>query len=168
ITIPHNIHEAMEDPKWKEEILALNKNGTWNMGVLLTDTRQDLSQGYIQTYRINYQETVALNEDLEEEVVYIETPPRLSNKINDTKCLKQSPKLGLTSSRALTKDVVILKGDNRKEIKTLKTLLGNELEIEDLGNLKYFLGMDMACSSNRISNPICFTCIDKRCGYIQG
>ena len=48
-------------------------------------------------------------------------------------------------------DDIILTGDNHEEMHKLKTLLANEFEIKDLGNLKYFLGMEVARSSKGIS-----------------
>ena len=48
-------------------------------------------------------------------------------------------------------DDIILTGDNSEEIDCLKKLLAQEFEIKDLGQLKYFLGMEVACSKGGIS-----------------
>ncbi|KAK5840489.1 hypothetical protein PVK06_009390 [Gossypium arboreum] len=48
-------------------------------------------------------------------------------------------------------DGIILTGDDSSEIVRLKEFLGTEFELKDLGNLKYFLGMDVARSQTGIS-----------------
>ncbi|TYK26804.1 putative mitochondrial protein [Cucumis melo var. makuwa] len=48
-------------------------------------------------------------------------------------------------------DDIVLSGDDQAEINQLKQRMGNELEIKDLGNLKYFLGMEVARSKEGIS-----------------
>lgn len=47
-------------------------------------------------------------------------------------------------------DDIILTGDHEEEIKRLKGFLAKEFEIKDLGNLKYFLGMEVARSKKSI------------------
>ena len=47
-------------------------------------------------------------------------------------------------------DDIILTGDDIEEIERLKKILGKEFEIKDLGQLKYFLGMEVARSKNGI------------------
>lgn len=41
-------------------------------------------------------------------------------------------------------DDIILTGDDKEEMERLKKILAKEYEIEDLGQLKYFLGMEVA------------------------
>ncbi|KAA0055577.1 Cysteine-rich RLK (RECEPTOR-like protein kinase) 8 [Cucumis melo var. makuwa] len=48
-------------------------------------------------------------------------------------------------------DDIVLSGDNQAEISQLKQRMGNEFEIKNLENLKYFLGMEVARSKEGIS-----------------
>ncbi|TYK01779.1 Cysteine-rich RLK (RECEPTOR-like protein kinase) 8 [Cucumis melo var. makuwa] len=48
-------------------------------------------------------------------------------------------------------DDIVLSGDDQAEISQLKQRMGNEFEIKNLGNLKYFLGMELARSKEGIS-----------------
>ena len=48
-------------------------------------------------------------------------------------------------------DDIVLIGDDQAEISQLKQRMGDEFEINDLGNLKYFLGMEVARSKESIS-----------------
>ncbi|KAA0040884.1 Beta-galactosidase [Cucumis melo var. makuwa] len=48
-------------------------------------------------------------------------------------------------------DDIVLSGDDQAEISQLKQRMGNEFEIKDLENLKYFLGMEVAISKEGIS-----------------
>ena len=47
-------------------------------------------------------------------------------------------------------DDIILTGDYKEELESLKHYLSKEFEIKDLGNLKYFLGMEIARSKHGI------------------
>ncbi|KAA0057264.1 Retrovirus-related Pol polyprotein from transposon TNT 1-94 [Cucumis melo var. makuwa] len=48
-------------------------------------------------------------------------------------------------------DEIVLTGDDQTEINQLKQRMGDEFEIKELGNLKYFLGMEVARSKEGIS-----------------
>ncbi|KAA0036967.1 putative mitochondrial protein [Cucumis melo var. makuwa] len=48
-------------------------------------------------------------------------------------------------------DDIVLTGDDQTKISQLKQRMGDEFEIKDLGNLKYFLGMEVARSKEGIS-----------------
>jgi hypothetical protein len=48
-------------------------------------------------------------------------------------------------------DDIIITGDDQEEIKRLKECLSKEFEVKDLGNLKYFLGIEVARSEKGIS-----------------
>ena len=45
---------------------------------------------------------------------------------------------------------IILIGDNLLKIERLKKVLAFEFEIKDLGSLRHFLGMEVACSKKGI------------------
>ena len=47
-------------------------------------------------------------------------------------------------------DDIVLTGDNEEDMQKLKTYLAKEFEIKDLGNLKYFLGIEVAGSKQGI------------------
>lgn len=47
-------------------------------------------------------------------------------------------------------DDIIITGDDEAEICGLKQCLSNTFEIKDLGQLRYFLGIEVAMSSKRI------------------
>ncbi|KAL0561519.1 hypothetical protein IC582_001949 [Cucumis melo] len=48
-------------------------------------------------------------------------------------------------------DDIVLTGDDQIEISQLKQRMGDEFEIKDLGNLKYFLGIEVARYKEGIS-----------------
>ena len=47
-------------------------------------------------------------------------------------------------------DDIIVTGNDKGEIQRLKTYFSNEFEIKDLRSLKYFLGIEVACSKRGI------------------
>jgi hypothetical protein len=47
-------------------------------------------------------------------------------------------------------DDIIITGDDEVEIKCLKGKLSREFEVKDLGQLKYFLGIEIARNPNGI------------------
>ena len=48
-------------------------------------------------------------------------------------------------------DDIVLTGDDNTEIKRIKKELATEFEMKDLGNLRYFLGIEVARNRNGIS-----------------
>ncbi|KAL0556045.1 hypothetical protein IC582_004550 [Cucumis melo] len=109
-----------------------------------------------------------LNGDLVEEV-YMSPPPGFEAQFGQHVCklqkslygLKQSREHGLTDSLPLSVsriailivyvDDIVLTGDDQTKISLLKQRMGDEFEIKDLGNLKYFLRMEVAGSKEGIS-----------------
>ncbi|XP_068329644.1 uncharacterized mitochondrial protein AtMg00810-like [Pyrus communis] len=47
-------------------------------------------------------------------------------------------------------DDMVVTGDDTEEIKRLQRYLSSEFEMKDLGGLKYFLGIEVACSRDGI------------------
>ncbi|KAL5567178.1 hypothetical protein UlMin_030342 [Ulmus minor] len=90
-----------------------------------------------------------LNGDLEEEV-YMEIPSGIEtrsniNKFDHTMFVKHSLE-GKMAIIIVYVDDIILTGDHEEELCKLKNFLAKEFELKDLGNLKYFLGMEIARS----------------------
>lgn len=48
-------------------------------------------------------------------------------------------------------DDIVIMGDDDEQVNQLKKLLAKEFEVKDLGQLKYFLGMEIARTKNGIS-----------------
>ncbi|RVW73200.1 Retrovirus-related Pol polyprotein from transposon RE1 [Vitis vinifera] len=157
--------EAFKYPKWKaavdEEVRALEKND----GNVDRYKARLVAKGFTQSYGIDYQETFApvaklntvrvllslaanldwslhqldvnnafLNGDLEEEV-YMDIPAGLETTSNFNKVCR------------LRKSLYGLKQSPRAWFERFT----KEFEIKDLGNLKYFLGMEIARSKKGIA-----------------
>ncbi|RVW93089.1 Retrovirus-related Pol polyprotein from transposon TNT 1-94 [Vitis vinifera] len=104
-----------------------------------------------------------LNGDLEEEV-YMEIPPGFERKYGKESVLKLGYKQGQADHTLFVKkshagklailivyvDDIILSGNDMGELQNLKKYLSEEFEVKDLGNLKYFLGMEVARSRKGI------------------
>jgi hypothetical protein len=56
---------------------------------------------------------------------------------------------GITIVLVYVDDIIVV-GNNLKQIQELKTYLGNCFKLKDLGVLKYFLGIEVACSAQGI------------------
>ncbi|RVW96479.1 Retrovirus-related Pol polyprotein from transposon TNT 1-94 [Vitis vinifera] len=94
-----------------------------------------------------------LNGDLEEEV-YMEIPPGFEesmakNQADHTLFVKKSH-AGKMAILIVYVDDIILSGNDMEELQNLKKYLSEEFEVKDLGNLKYFLGMEVARSRKGI------------------
>ena len=63
--------------------------------------------------------------------------------------LKHTPCGDMTALIVYVDDIVIT-GNNDGEIQKLKGFLANEFEVKDLGNLRYFLGMEVARSPRNV------------------
>ncbi|TYJ98264.1 Retrovirus-related Pol polyprotein from transposon TNT 1-94 [Cucumis melo var. makuwa] len=108
--------------------------------VRLIDTRVLLSVAMNKDWSL-YQLDVKnafLNGDLVEEV-YMSPPPGFEAQF------------GKIAILIVYVDDIVLTGDDQTEISLLKQRMGDEFEIKDLGNLKYFLGMEVARSKEGIS-----------------
>ncbi|RVW55393.1 Retrovirus-related Pol polyprotein from transposon RE1 [Vitis vinifera] len=168
IQVPQNIQEAFKYPKWKaavdEEVWALEKNGTWEITNLprckkpvgckwiftvkyKADGNVDrykarlVAKGFTQSYGIDYQETFAP-----------------VSKLNTVRVLLSLAANLDWSLHQLDVKNAFLNGDLEEEVYMdipagLETTsnFNKEFEIKDLGNLKYFLGMEIARSKKGIA-----------------
>ena len=71
-------------------------------------------------------------------------------QMDHTMFVKHS-KEGKTALFIVYVDDIVITGDDQEEVEWLKRLLAKEFEVKDLGNLRYFLGMEIARSRNGIS-----------------
>ncbi|XP_073290971.1 uncharacterized protein [Primulina huaijiensis] len=153
VRVPNTVHEALEDPAWRaatfKEFQALEQNGTWDITDLPPGKRtvgcrwlfsvkhqpdrtierlkaRLVAKGYTQSYEIDYQETFA-------------------------------PVAKLNTIRILLSLAVNLewetrrRSDDEEETHRLKQVLSKEFEIKDLGRLRYFLGMEVGRTKDRIA-----------------
>ncbi|KAF5766501.1 putative RNA-directed DNA polymerase [Helianthus annuus] len=86
-----------------------------------------------------------LHGDLDEEV-YMKIPQGFS-KENDTRVCRLRKSLLALNKRLETDDVIIV-GNNSEQIQQTKKQLDEEFSIKDLGPLKYFLGIEVAKTSD--------------------
>ncbi|KAL0533130.1 hypothetical protein IC582_030345 [Cucumis melo] len=76
---------------------------------------------------------------------------RYSQGHSDHTLFTKASKTGKIAILIVHVDDIVLTGDDQTEISQLKKRMGDEFEIKDLGNLKYFLGMEVARSKEGIS-----------------
>ncbi|RVW28120.1 Retrovirus-related Pol polyprotein from transposon TNT 1-94 [Vitis vinifera] len=177
--VPNTIQEALKISEWKkavqDEIDALEKNGTWTITDLpvgkrpwganyqetfapvakLNTIRILLSLAVNQDWCLQQLDikNAFLNGDLEEEV-YMEIPPGFEesmakNQADHTLFVKKSH-AGKMAILIVYVDDIILSGNDMEELQNLKKYLSEEFEVKDLGNLKYFLGMEVARSRREL------------------
>ncbi|KAA0050612.1 reverse transcriptase [Cucumis melo var. makuwa] len=175
-----NIYTALEYSEWKnavmEEMKTLEKNKTWEIcilpkghktvgckwmfslkykadGTLDRHKARLVAKGFTQTYGIDYSETFSSVAKLNTVRVL------LSVAMNKGYSQGHSGHTLFTKVFKIRKiiilivyvDDIVLTGDDQTEISQLKQRMGDEFEIKDLGNLKYFLGMEVARSKEGIS-----------------
>ncbi|RVW83231.1 Retrovirus-related Pol polyprotein from transposon RE1 [Vitis vinifera] len=169
------MEEAVQD-----EIDALEKNGTWTItdfpvgkrlvGCKWIFTIKYKADGSVERFKARLDSSLIgcqsrlvlattghknafLNGDLEEEV-YMEIPPGFEesmakNQADHTLFVKKSHARKMAILIVYVDDI-ILSGNDMEELQNLKKYLSEEFEVKDLGNLKYFLGMEVARSRKGI------------------
>ena len=63
--------------------------------------------------------------------------------------VKHSTSMGVTAQLGYVDDIIVI-GNDLEEREAMKLCLGKEFEIQELGRLKYFLGIEVAHSKKRI------------------
>ncbi|KAA0058176.1 Retrovirus-related Pol polyprotein from transposon TNT 1-94 [Cucumis melo var. makuwa] len=127
-----------------------------------------VAKGFTQTYDIDYLDVknAFLNGNLVEEVYMSprqDLKPNLVSRFTtfvksqgysqghfDHTLFTKVSKTGKIVILIVYVDDIVLTGDDQTEISQLKQRMGDEFEIKDLGNLKYFLGMEVARSKEGI------------------
>ncbi|RVW53345.1 Retrovirus-related Pol polyprotein from transposon RE1 [Vitis vinifera] len=173
--VPNTIQEAFKISEWKkavqDEIDALEKNGTWTITDLPVGKRpvgckwiftikykadgsverfkaRLVARGFTQSYGIDYQETFAPVAKLNTIRIL------LSLAVNQDWCLQQLDIKNAFLNGDLEEEVYmeIPPGfeESMAKNQNLKKYLSEEFEVKDLGNLKYFLGMEVARSRKGI------------------
>ncbi|WVZ50418.1 hypothetical protein U9M48_001671, partial [Paspalum notatum var. saurae] len=136
VQIPKDWKEAKHNPKWKEamleELAALEKNKTQDLVPFPKDIKNAFLHG-----------------DLREEV-YMEIPPGFATDQTKGKVLKLKKSLGHVTILAVYVDDMIIIGDDTLEIARLKSNLSKEFEVKDLGQLRCFMGIEIARSPRGI------------------
>nr|GEZ55756.1 putative reverse transcriptase, RNA-dependent DNA polymerase [Tanacetum cinerariifolium] len=155
--IPSSFEQALKSKKWKktmdDEMKALNKNKTWDQCALPQGKKPAglaSNQGW-PLYQFDVKNAF-LHEELKGEV-YMEAPPGFSEHFKPGEACRLKKSLyGLKQSpRAwFGRFTLAMKRNNEEEIKRLKDGLFTEFEMKDLGNLKYFLVIEVLRSRKGI------------------
>ncbi|KAA0063757.1 reverse transcriptase [Cucumis melo var. makuwa] len=175
-TIPKNIHLALECPEWKiaimEKMKALKKNKIKELctltkghktvgckwvsalkykadGTLDRHKVRLVAKGFTQTYGIDYSETFSPVAKLNIVRVLLSIAGLQSRTLHHILFTKVSKTRKIAVLIVHVDDIVLSK-DDTIEIIQLKNKMGDELEIKNLGNLEYFLGMGVARSREGI------------------
>ncbi|KAH9726803.1 hypothetical protein KPL70_008430 [Citrus sinensis] len=131
--------DALEDPKWtkamNEEMEALQKNATWEL-VSLPKGRKTIGCRWVFTIKLRADGSIDRNEVC-----------KLKKSLYG---LKQSPRAWFGRFSATMKAAGYKQRDDLSKMKALQEHLAAEFEMKDLGQLKYFLGIEVARSKSGI------------------
>ncbi|RVW27695.1 Retrovirus-related Pol polyprotein from transposon RE1 [Vitis vinifera] len=152
IQIPKNIQESLEIPEWRdavmEELRTLEKNGTWEV---MTLPRGKKPMGSNLDWPLHQFDTknAFVNGELEEEV-FMTLPPGFCKEEEEIRVCKLKKSLygHKESPRAWYNRFAKIM---TREVERLKKVLATEFEVKDLGQMRYFLGMEVARSRKGIS-----------------
>ncbi|XP_075633641.1 uncharacterized protein LOC142606128 [Castanea sativa] len=148
---PTSYHEAVKDPNWQDamasEITALEANQTWTITPLPSHKRAigckwlDMNNAF-------------LNGNLHEEV-YMQLPQGFHSKGENLFASLTSLYMALSkpqdSALLVYVDDILIASNDVQAVEDLKSFLNHEFKLKDLGNLKYFLGLEVARSEKGIS-----------------
>ncbi|KAH9698541.1 protein kinase domain-containing protein [Citrus sinensis] len=171
VVIPKSVYEALNVPEWKEAMLeemrALEKNATWEK-VDMPDGKTTVGCKWVFTMKYNsdgslerYKARLVAKAGCEE--CFFEWGLRGGSLYGNLEP-SQGYDQGQSDHTLFTKrsiedkiyvlivyvDDIILTRDDIVEMSRLKQNLAKEFEIKDLGQLKYFLGMEVARSKKGI------------------
>ncbi|TYK24437.1 reverse transcriptase [Cucumis melo var. makuwa] len=149
--IPKNIYTALECPEWKnavmEEMKTLEKNRTWEICVL---PKGHKTVGCKWVFSLKYKGDSTLDRHKTRFTTFVKSQGYIQGHSDHTLFTKAS-KTGKIAILIVYVDDIVLTGDDQTKISLLKQRMGDEFEIKDLGNLKYFLRMEVARSKEGIS-----------------
>ncbi|RVW56384.1 Retrovirus-related Pol polyprotein from transposon RE1 [Vitis vinifera] len=162
---PSLVVDALQQEQWKttmtDEFLALIRNRTWSL-VSLPNGRKTIGCKWVFKVKENYNETINkyktrqldinnafLNGNLQEEVFMEHSPgfvdpkqPHLVCKLHKSLYgLKQAPRAWF--EKLLYVDDILVIGCNNEEVQTIINQLNKSFTLKDLGEVNYFLGIQV-------------------------
>ncbi|KAA0025960.1 Cysteine-rich RLK (RECEPTOR-like protein kinase) 8 [Cucumis melo var. makuwa] len=173
------IYTALQCPKWKnvvmEEMKTLEKNRTWEICVLLKghktldvknaflngDLVEEVYMSPLLGFEAQFgQQDCKLQKSLyglkqssrawfDRFTIFVKTQGYSQGHSDHTSFTKVS-KTGKIAVLIVYVDDIVLTVDDQTKISQLKQRMSDEFEIKDLGNLKYFLGMEVVKSKEGI------------------
>nr|GEY61140.1 integrase, catalytic core [Tanacetum cinerariifolium] len=154
---PSCSEQATQDEKWRnamqQEIKDLEKNGTWTLEELPEGKRPiDFKWVYKTKFKSNEEaerykaRLVAKGCTQREGVDYYKTFAPVAKLVTVQTLLVA----GVYVAILIYMDDVIIVGDNSEKIQQIKQQLEDEFSIKNLGPLKYFLGIEVAKTSDRL------------------